>query len=150
MQIKSDYTVPALREKVWEYFTDPEFLQQCIPGCKELKPLGDDTYEATLNVGVAAIKGVYTGSVKMENKEPPSGYRLVVEGTSKIGFVNGSSDFSLEEGEENQTKVTLNANLNVGGKLARVGQRIISGAAKMMIGKFFKEIEKLAKSEAAS
>ena len=86
----------------------------------------------------------------MENKEPPSGYRLVVEGTSKIGFVKGSSDFSLEESEQNQTKVTLNANLNVGGKLARVGQRIISGAAKMMIGKFFKEIEKLAKSEAAS
>ena len=61
MQIKRDYTVPALREKVWEYFTNPEFLQQCIPGCKELKPLGDDTYEATLNVGIAAIKGVYTG-----------------------------------------------------------------------------------------
>ncbi len=148
MQIKGDYTVPAPREKVWEYFTEAELLQQCIPGCEELKPLGDDTFEATIKVGIASIKGTYTGSVKIENKQPPSAYRLVVQGESKIGFLKGACDFTLEENETDQTAVALDGELTVGGKLARVGQRIIGGASKMTIGKFFKEVDKLAKSGA--
>lgn len=150
MQIKDTYTVPAPREKTWEYFTTPEFLQQSIPGCDALKPLGDDTFEAVIKVGIASIKGTYKGSVKLENKQPPSAYRLVVHGESKIGFVNGTCDFTLEEAPENQTAVRLDGNLSVGGKLARVGQRIIGGAAKMLIGQFFKGVEKLAQSEATS
>ena len=146
MQIKGDYTISAPRERVWKYFTTPELLQQCIPGCEELKPLGDDSFEATIRVGVAMIKGVYKGSVKIENKQPPSAYRLGVQGKSKIGFVNGTCDFTLEEAAENQTSVNLSGDLTVGGKLARVGQRVIGGASKMMIGKFFGEVEALAKS----
>ena len=150
MQIKGDYTVSAPRERVWEYFTTPELLKQCIPGCEELKPLGDDSFEATIKVGVAMIKGVYKGSVKIENKQPPSAYRLGIQGESKIGFVNGACDFTLEETEENQTSVNLAGELTIGGKLARVGQRIIGGASKMMIGKFFNEVEQLVKSEAVT
>ena len=147
MQIKGDYTISAPRERVWEYFTTPELLQQCIPGCEELKPLGDDTFEATIRVGVAMIKGVYKGAVKIENKQPPSVYRLGVQGESKIGFVRGACDFTLEETGENQTAINLAGELTVGGKLARVGQRVIGGASKMMIGKFFDEVEQLIKSE---
>ena len=146
MQINGEYTVSAAPAKVWEYLTHPEHLQQCIPGCEGLKSIGDDAYEAVLNVGVAGIKGVYTGIVKMENKQPLSAFRLVVEGASKIGFINGFCDLKLIEKEKNQTGVILDGKLNVGGKLARVGQRIIIGAAKMTIGKFFKGLENLAKS----
>ena len=150
MQIKGDYTICAPRERVWEYFTTPELLQQCIPGCEELKPLGDDSFEATIKVGVAMIKGVYKGSVTIENKQPPSAYRLGVQGESKIGFVNGACDFTLEEAGENQTAVNLTGELTVGGRLARVGQRVMGGASKMMIGKFFNEVEQLAKSESGT
>lgn len=150
MQIKGDYTVPAPRERVWEYFTTPELLQQCIPGCEALKPLGDDKFEATIKVGVAMIKGVYQGSVQIENKEAPSAYRLGVQGESKIGFVNGTCDFTLEEAGENQTSVSLAGELTVGGRLARVGQRVMGSASKMMIGKFFSEVEQLAQSEAGT
>ena len=150
MQIKGDYTISAPRERVWEYFTTPELLQQCIPGCEELKPLGDDNFEATIKVGVAMIKGVYKGSVKIENKQPPSTYRLGVQGESKIGFVNGACDFTLEETAENHTSVNLTGELTVGGRLARVGQRVMGGASKMMIGKFFSEVEELVKSESGA
>ena len=147
MQIKGEYLVPAPRERVWEYFTDAELLKQCIPGCEELKPSGDDVYEATLTVGVAAIKGTYKGKVKLENQQPPSSYRLVVSGESKIGHVKGNCDFSLAEKDGEGTEVTLIGDLSVGGQLARVGQRIIGGVAKMMMGQFFKAVEKLARSQ---
>lgn len=147
MEIKSSHTIPAPRGRVWEYFTNPELLQQCIPGCEELKPLGDDAYEATIKIGIASIKGVYAGLVKMEEKEPPSSYLLIVEGKSKIGFLKGICGVILEEIQPNQTEITLDGELIVGGKLARVGQRIIGSASRMMIGQFFKGIVKLAKSE---
>ena len=150
MQIKTDYTVSAPRERVWEYFTDAELLRQCIPGCEELTPVGNDTYEATLKVGVASIKGTYKGSIKIENRQPPAAYHLVVEGKSTIGFLKGSCDFRLEAAEPNQTKVELNGEFAVGGKLARVGQRIVGSAAKMTINQFFKQVNKLAKSDGDS
>jgi uncharacterized protein len=154
MQIKGDYIVPAPRERVWQYFTETELLQQCIPGCEQLETIGDDTYEATIKVGVASIKGTYKGTVKLEDKEPPSAYRLLVEGKSKLGFLKGNCHFTLEdaesedETESDETLVILDGELTVGGKLARVGQRVIGGAAKMTIGRFFKQVNKLAESEA--
>jgi carbon monoxide dehydrogenase subunit G len=150
MKIKSDYTVSANREKVWEHLTDPELLRQCIPGCEELKATGGDTYEATIKVGVAGIKGTYKGTVTLENMQPPCAYRLTVEGKSTIGFLKGACDFRLEEAKPDETKVGLNGELAVGGKLARVGQRIIGSAAKMTIGQFFKQINKLTATDTDS
>ena len=150
MKIKSDYTVSANREKVWEHLTDPELLSQCIPGCEELKATEDDTYEATIKVGVAGIKGTYKGTVTLGNMQPPSTYRLMVEGKSTIGFLKGACDFRLEEANPDETKVDLNGELAVGGKLARVGQRIIGSAAKMTIGQFFKQINRLVATDTDS
>ena len=143
MKIKSEHTVSAHREKVWEHLTDPDLLSQCIPGCEELKATGSDTYEATIKVGVAGIKGTYKGRVTLENMQSPSAYRLMVEGKSTIGFLKGACDFQLEETNSHETRVELAGELAVGGKLARVGQRIIGSAAKMTIGQFFKQINKL-------
>ena len=150
MKIKSDYTVSANRERVWEHLTDPELLSQCIPGCEELKATGGDTYEATIKVGVAGIKGTYKGTVTLENMQLPSSYRLIVEGKSTIGFLKGACDFRLEEANPDETKVQLAGELTVGGKLARVGQRIIGSAAKMTIGQFFKQINKLVATDSDS
>ena len=150
MEIKSDYTVSANQQRVWEHLTDPDLLSQCIPGCEELKATGGDTYEATIKVGVAGIKGTYKGTVTLENMQPPSSYRLIVEGKSTIGFLKGACDFRLEESNPDETKVELNGELAVGGKLARVGQRIIGSAAKMTIGQFFKQINKLVATDSDS
>ncbi len=144
MKIISDYTVSANRERVWELMTDAELLRQCIPGCEELKAVGGDTYEATIKVGVAGIKGTYKGTVTLEDMQPPSAYRLTVEGKSTIGFLKGACDFQMEETNPDETKVELNGELAVGGKLARVGQRIIGSASKMTISQFFKQMNQLA------
>jgi len=99
MQIKNEYTLLASHKRVWGYFTDSKLLRQCIPGCEELKPVDDDVYEATIKVGEASLRGTYKRSVKIENKQPPSAYRLIVEGKSTIGFLKGTCDFRLEKTE---------------------------------------------------
>ena len=70
------------------------------------------------------------------DKQPHTSYRLVVEGEGRGGFVKGSSAIALRP-EGDTTIVDVTGTVQTGGPIARVGQRLISGVAKMMMDKFF-------------
>jgi carbon monoxide dehydrogenase subunit G len=89
-----------------------------------------------LKVGLAAITGSYTGTVVLADKQPHSSYRLLVEGEGRGGFVKGSSAIALRP-DGAATIVDVTGTVQTGGPIARVGQRLISGVAKMMMDKFF-------------
>jgi carbon monoxide dehydrogenase subunit G len=136
MNITGTYTFDAAPEKVWDLLMDTGAIAGCLPGCKELRPLGDDRYHAELNVAVAAISGNYAATITMVDKVPHSSYRLTVDGTGRMGFVKGEAVVSLAE-LENKTTVSVNATAEVGGPAARVGQRLMEGVARMMMDRFF-------------
>ncbi len=54
--------------------------------------------------------------------------------------MKGSGDFDLEE-REGTTVIKYTGEMQVGGLLAGVGQRMIEAAAKMMAARFFKALE---------
>jgi hypothetical protein len=87
-------------------------------------------------MGIAAITGRYEGTVEMRDLDPPSSYRLVVEGRGKQGFVTGGGAISLRD-TDGGTRVTVDGTVQVGGTVARVGQRLIGSVAKMMMNRFF-------------
>ncbi len=97
-------------------------------------------------MGLAAITGTYTGTVQLIDQVPHSSYRLVVEGQGRPGFVKGSSAVGLRADGE-ATEVTVTANVQTGGVIARVGQRIIGGVAKMMMDRFFGCLQQRSKTE---
>ena len=136
MDISGSYTFNAPRDRVWDLLMDPAVLSSCIPGCERFEPDGDDRYVVTLTVGLAAITGTYTGSVVLVDKIPGTSYRLVVEGQGRPGFVKGSSAIALR-GDGATTEVDVSAAVQTGGPIARVGQRLIAGVAKMMMDRFF-------------
>jgi len=136
MKIEGSHDIRAPRLKVWEAFLDPEILKRAIPGCERLEATGDDEYKATMKIGVAAVKGTFEGKVKLSDKNPPESYRLGVEGSGPPGFVRGSTLISLSD-IEGGTRVTYAADMQVGGLIAGVGQRMLGGVAKMMADKFF-------------
>ena len=131
---------------MYQALTDPEVLKRCIPGCEKLDLAGDNTYSTTLRTGVGSIKGLFTGTVRLENMTPPSHYRIVVEGKGQPGFLKGAGDLDLRE-QEGKTLITYSGDVQVGGTIASVGQRMIQGAAKMMATQFFTAIEAEAKVE---
>jgi hypothetical protein len=141
MKIEGTHTLRARRERVYQALTDPSILQRCIPGCEKLDHAGENAYAATLKSGVGAIKGVFNGNVKLENMQPPAHYRIVVDGKGQPGFVKGAGDFDLSEEEDGATVIKYTGDLQVGGTLASVGQRMIQGAAKMMATQFFTSLE---------
>lgn len=140
MKIEGTYEISAPRERVFQALTDPAVLQKCIPGCERLEKTAENKYNATLSAGVGPIKGTFAATVAIENMVPPSNYRLVVEGKGQPGFIKGSGDLLLEE-NDGATLIRYTGNVQVGGMLASVGQRLIESTAKMLAGKFFSALE---------
>lgn len=146
MKIEGSHTVNAPRERVFDLLTNPDILQKCIPGCEQLVKTAENQFNARLSAGAGPVKGVFTATVSLEDLRRPEHFKLAVEGKGQPGFVKGSGalDFT-EEGE--QTVVQYVGDVNVGGLLASVGQRMIQGAARMMVGRFFTALEEEAKAK---
>jgi carbon monoxide dehydrogenase subunit G len=115
---------------------DPAALSSCIPGCTRFEPDGEDRYAVTLTVALAAITGTYNGTVNLTDKTLHTSYRLVMEGQGRAGFVKGSSVISLRPAGAS-TAVDVSGAVHTGGPIARVGQRLIGGVARMMLDRFF-------------
>jgi carbon monoxide dehydrogenase subunit G len=136
MEISGSYSFNAPPERVWALLMDPAAISSCIPGCRGFEPDGEDRYKVALNVGLAAITGNYDGTVIVADKHEPVSYRLIVEGAGRLGFVKGNSTIALRS-TGTATDVDVTGNVQVGGHIARVGQRLIGSVAKMMLDRFF-------------
>ena len=136
MKVAGTYTLNAPREQVWQLLNDPAFLKACLPGCESLEAAGPDQYQVVLTMGLAAVKGRYTGSVTLSDKQPPDHLKLQVQGRGTPGFMQGTGTLDLTEVPEG-TRVAYEGDVQVGGPIAGVGQRLLDGAAKMVVGQFF-------------
>ena len=139
MKVQGTYTLEAPVEKVWTFLMDPQAIARVIPGCETLQEVEPDKYRATMKIGIAAIKGTYNGSVQLFDKTPPTHYRMLVDGSGTPGFVKGEASVELAA-QGQQTVLTYDADTQVGGLIANVGQRMISGAAKLIINQALKKL----------
>ena len=136
MDIKATYTFNAPPERVWALLMDPAAIASCIPGCEALDPDGEDRYRAKITIGLAAITGNYEGTVVLSEKIANTSYRLSVEGQGRPGFVKGDAAIALRA-DGGRTVVDVSGTVQTGGAIARLGQRLIASAAKMMQDRFF-------------
>ena len=146
MKLEGTHEIEATRERVYQSLVNPDVLQRCIPGCERLERTGENSFSATIRAGVGSIKGVFEGKVTLEDLREPEHFRMVVEGKGSPGFLKGSGDLDLVQ-SENFTKVNYSGDIQVGGTIASVGQRMIQGTAKMMAAQFFTCLGAEAKTE---
>jgi carbon monoxide dehydrogenase subunit G len=136
MNIDSTYTFEGPVTTVWALLMDTSAIAGCVPGCRELRPDGEDRYRAELTAPVAAVSGQFEATIALEDKAPPHSYTLVVQATGRPGFVRGHAIVTLTDADQ-RTSVHVAAQADVGGAIARVGQRLLEGAARMMMDRFF-------------
>jgi len=141
MKIEGKQTLAAPRERVFQALTDPATVAKLLPGCEKLEPAGPDTYQVKMKLGLAALSGDYSGTVKLSEQRPPEHLRLSVSSRGPWGFADGDGTLTLTE-EEGQTAVLYAGELKIGGMVASIGQRLLDGAARLVIGQFFKNLEK--------
>ena len=140
MKIKGTHTINASRPRVFEMLTDPEALARCIPGARKLKRVDENVYELEINAGVGPIKGSYSGTVRLEDLNPPDHYRMIVDAKGKTGFVRGEGSIDLGT-DGDGTQVSYSGNVQLGGPVAAVGQRLHLSVSKMMTRQLFGAIE---------
>lgn len=140
MKVSGKYTINASREQVWEALNNIDVLARVVPGCERLEQTGEHDFEGTVKIGIQAIKGVYSGKIRLEDIQAPVHYKLVAHGQSANGVVDGHGSVDLEEQGE-QTLLTYAGEAQVGGVLASVGQRLIDGAARTLINQSLKALD---------
>ena len=127
-------------ERVWSVLTDPAVLARTIPGCESLEQVGEDSYRMNVTVGVGAIRGTYAGEVHLTDQQRPTSYVMHASGAGAPGQVRATVRIDLS-GDGDTTTLTWSADAAVGGPVAGVGQRMMSGVAKRMAGQFFSAID---------
>ena len=113
-----------------------EVLASCIPGCDEIRSTGENSYEIDLTVRVASVRGEYKGEVRVEDIDELKSYRMVVSGNGRGGSVTGTGELAFSEAD-GKTIVDVTGDTQVTGVVARVGQRLLGGASRMMMNQFF-------------
>lgn len=151
MKISGSYPLPVAPERAYRILQDPAILAEALPGCESLERIGPDEYRIKMKVLLAAISGQFEGKVRIADQAPPTSFRLLIEGSGRIGFLKGDGLLKLSPEanfrspseaprEPRSTLVSYEGEAQVGGTMAAVGQRLIDGTAKMMIKKFFESL----------
>jgi uncharacterized protein len=128
-------------DDVWRALTDPAVLARTIPGCLALERVGEDSYRMDVSVGVGAVKGTYAGEVHLTDQQPPTSYVMHASGAGAPGQVRATVTVELAPDGDSSTVLTYSADAVVGGPVAGVGQRMITGVAKRMAAQFFTAVD---------
>lgn len=132
MQIHGTHTFKAPQQVVWDALQDPALLSTALPGGEQLEKLNENEYKAAMNVRVGPVQGKFEGKIELGEINAPTSYRMKVSGQGAPGFVNGEGHVQLEASGD-ETIMHYTGDVQVGGKIAGVGQRLIDSTAKSII-----------------
>jgi carbon monoxide dehydrogenase subunit G len=146
MEIKGEYRIAASREKVFAALNDQAVLQACIPGCESLEMLSPTEMTAKVRLRIGPVSAAFSGKVTLSDIDPPNGYRITGEGQGGVaGFAKGGAVVALTE-DGGDTILKYDVDAQVGGKIAQVGARLITGTAKKLADQFFGKFAELQRS----
>ena len=136
MKLSGSYRLNVKKEIVWESLNDAKILKQCIPGCESFEKESDTDFKASATNQIGPMNSTFSGTVTLSNINKNNSYTISGEGQSSVGFANGSADVKIEEAN-GKTTLSYIVNVNVGGKIAQSGSRLISGVSEKMANYFF-------------
>lgn len=149
MKIAGAYALPAEQRRAYGLLQDPEVLARCMPGTDHLAKIGPDEYEMKMKMVISAVQGLFAGKVRLADQKPPDSFRLIVEGSGKAGFMKGDGLLTLTPAGD-ATDIAYEGEVQVGGVIAGVGQRLLDTTAKLVIKKFFQRLsDEVARTDAA-
>ncbi len=133
MKLEGEYTFDGPREDLWELVRDPEVLATCLPGTQRVQKTGDNEYAGEIRVHIGPISGAFAGLLFVTNEVPPISCTLTVEGKGKVGFLKGVGNIDMIDHGQSKTLMKYTGEVQIGGKVASVGQRLFDTVSKGMI-----------------
>jgi carbon monoxide dehydrogenase subunit G len=138
VELKDEITINAPMTQVYAALNNPEVLRQCIPGSEELIKHSETELEAKVVLKIGPVKARFGGNVELDTSGAPDAFSLTGQGSGgAAGYAKGGADVTLVE-VDGVTTLSYTAKVDIGGKLAQLGSRLIQSTAKKLAGKFFK------------
>ncbi len=148
MELAGEFIFDGTQEQVWELVRDPKVLANVLPGTQSMNQISESEYEGRMHVRVGPISGVFAGRVLVSDEKPPVSYTLSVEGRGAAGFGTGTGQVQLIDREDGTTLMQYQGELQIGGKLAGVGQRMVETVAKSMTRQGLESLNKTLQARA--
>jgi carbon monoxide dehydrogenase subunit G len=149
VKIAGEYVFNGPRETVWELVRDPEVLATALPGTQSLNQVSENEYEGEMHVRVGPVAGVFSGRVVASDEVPPESYTLSVEGKGAPGFAKGTGHVQLIDQGDGTTLMKYEGEIQIGGRIASVGQRLMDSASKSMIRQGLETLNKALEARVA-
>jgi carbon monoxide dehydrogenase subunit G len=133
MILDGSHRFGAPPEVIWELLLDPAVLAKVMPGTRDLARDGPDHYQGRIAVTIGPITAAeFSLAITLSEMQPPRSYTMAIDATGKFGFTRGRARVGLEP-EAGGTRMEYHAELQVGGKIASVGQRLLDVVSRTML-----------------
>ena len=133
MTLGGTFTFDGPRAAVFALLQDPAVLAKALPGTKRLDRTGEDRFEGVMKVSVGPVTAAeFAVTVELTDKVAPEGFTMLIDGKGAVGFTKGTATVRLEEQAGPKTVMTYTSDVQVGGTIAAVGQRLLESVGKMM------------------
>ena len=142
LNFSGEETIEVAPQTLWDAAIDPEILQKVVPGCREMRSLGEAEYIMALDLKVAAVGGSFEGKIKLVDMHPPARCQINVSGEGTLGTGTGTTSVMIADGGDGKSTISYEANGDIGGLVAGVGQRVLMGVAKHLTRQFFSSLKK--------
>ena len=133
MILSGTFTFDGPRSRVWDILQDPEVLAKALPGTKTLTKVAEDRYQGVMKVNVGPMSAAeFAINVELKDKVAPERFAMQIDGKGAVGFTKGTATIALDEQAGPVTVMTYTSDVQIGGKIAAVGQRLLESVGKMM------------------
>ena len=141
MELNGSHNFAADQETLWNLLNDPDVLVRVTTGLKSLEPDGEDSYRANFQVKMGPIDSKFQGRMRVADKVAPESYKLLIDADARIGVVAAEGLIRLES-RDSGTLLSFGGRADMSGKLAQLGQRVMSGVGKHFTNQFFQGLER--------
>lgn len=142
MTLNGTFTFSGPRQDVWELLQDPVVLARALPGTERLVLAGPDRYEGVMKVTIGPITAAkFDVTVTLADKTPPERMGMQIDGRGSVGYTRGSAVIELQEQGQGTTLMQYASEIQVGGRIAAVGQRLLDSVARMMARQALEALE---------
>ncbi len=143
MRIEDSFRVGLPVEDAWKLLLDIERVAPCMPGF-ELKEVEGDEYRGLIKIKVGPITAQYKGSVTIDQMDEVE-HRVVFKAKGRDVHGQGNANATVTgrlEPESDGTKVTIDADLHISGKVAQIGRGVMQEVASNVLLQFVEALER--------
>ena len=151
MILNGTFTFNGPRQKVWDLLQDPDVLAKALPGTERLTLSGPDRYEGVMKVSVGPMTAAkFDVTVTLGDKQPPGRFTMQIDGKGAVGFARGTASVALQDQADGGTAMEYTSDVQIGGRIASVGQRLIESVSRMMMRQALESLDRELRSRIES